>query len=79
MYRPSRVPSRAEKRICSAGERPETDPLGFVSPHHHSALPHHPRLQEKLLEEMVHSNLLHVSRVDLGFHIHTRVDGHRCG
>lgn len=78
IYGRSRVVSRAEKRVCGAGERPETDPLGFVSAHHHSALSDHPRLQEKLLEELVHGNLLHVGRVDLGIHVHTRVDGHGC-
>lgn len=52
--------------------------MGSVPPHHHSAVPHHPRLQEKVLETVVHGDLHHVCSLDLRLHIPAGVDGDCC-
>lgn len=67
---------RAEERVHDARTRPEADPLGFVASGHRVVVPDHSRLQETLLEEMVHDHLPDVCSLDLRLHLRPGVDGH---
>lgn len=67
---------RAEERVRDAGTRSEADPVGFVAAGRRSAVPDRSRLQETLLEEMLHDHLPDVGRLDLRIHIRAGVDGH---
>ncbi|XP_064868210.1 sodium/potassium/calcium exchanger 5 isoform X2 [Oncorhynchus nerka] len=67
---------RPQECVLNARERPEANPVGAVPPGHRDSLPDDSRLQETVLEKMVHVHLLYVRCLDLSLHIRTGLDGH---